>query len=62
MYRYAYSTLSTYFHDAHERFTGAKPENKLRRKRNEQRTNDKPEVQNLIKKYIKKLEDHCGIN
>ncbi|WP_304132233.1 hypothetical protein [Ignavibacterium album] len=44
MYMYAYSTLITYFRDAHDRFTGAKPENKLRRGRNEKRTNNKPEV------------------
>jgi hypothetical protein len=50
------------FNSEWNKFTGLNPENKLRKKRNEQRTNNTKEVQELIDKYIEKLKAHCGIN
>jgi hypothetical protein len=57
-YLLAYSFM-TQFDSEWRKFTGREPVDKLRQGRDEKRTNDKKEVQDLIDKYIKKLKDHC---
>jgi len=52
----------TKFNTEYQKRTGLFPHDKVLRGKDEKRANNKPEVQNLIEKYINKLETHCSNN